>query len=536
MDCRIKPLRNCSVASLVTIALWWSSAVGGSSEWENAIGQPGLSGWVWSLKTFDDGQGEALYAGGSFGLAGDLRVNRIAKWDGDQWSGLGGGTNGFVRPLAVFDDGTGEALYAGGHFTHAGNVEVNYIARWDGNQWSSVGGGMNDVLQGSALVVFDDGTGAALYAGGSFTTAGGVEAKGIARWDGENWTGVGGGVQGEDAKVSSLAVFDDGTGMALYVGGQFDTAGNISAQNIAKWDGQEWHSLGAGLSGGSDGPKAMAAFNDGTGDALYVGGFFTHADGQRVDYVAKWDGDRWLPVGAGLGSAVRSLITFDDGEGEALYAGGFFGTVDQVEFNGIAKWDGTKWSPIGSGVGGDSRRVYGMEVWDDGRGEGLYLGGTFTSVGRLTANRVVLWGRKTLSSYTSFQEWLENELSGEIPATPESDPKGFGVPILLRYAFGLDAHRPDHKGLPFVAFDSPPGLDEEYLMITFTRLSNPLDLVYHVEAGDDLIGWESLGEEFVVSEAVAETERTKTVTVQDSVPINQRDQRFMRVRVELIEE
>jgi hypothetical protein len=540
-DDGVRRLWKCSFACLVALGLSWSSADGENSDWENAIGQPGLSGWVWSLVAFNDGLGEALYVGGSFGFAGDLRVNRIARWNGEQWAALGGGMNGFVRPLAVFDDGRGEALYAGGHFTRAGNTDVNYIARWNGRAWSSVGGGMNDFVQGSALVAFDDGTGPALYAGGSFTEAGGVEARGIARWDGEKWTEVGGGVHGPDAKVSSLAVFDDGTGRALFVGGMFEAAGSIPARNIAKWDGEEWHSLGAGLSGGPDGPKTMTVFNDGTGEALYVGGFFTHADNQRVDYVARWNGESWSSVGAGLGSTVRSLVTFDDGTGDALYAGGFFGAADGIELNGIAKWDGEKWSPLGMGVGGDTPRVYGMKVWDDGGGEGLYLGGTFTSAGGLPSNRVSLWGRRKLPEYASFQDWLENALDDGMPAdpenlNPESDPNRFGIPNLLRYAFALDAHRPDRGGLPYVTFGTPGGLNEDYLMITFTRRIRPPDLEYKVEAGNDLFGWGTLGEAFVVSEVVDETEGTKTVTVRDSAPINQSDQRFLRVRVEMVGE
>src|SRR5690606_19432964 len=70
----------------------------------------------------------------------------------------------------------------------------------------------------NALAVFDDGTGEALYAAGRFTTAGGAEANNIARWDGSAWTPLGVGI---DGSVNALTVFDDGTGPALYAGGPF---------------------------------------------------------------------------------------------------------------------------------------------------------------------------------------------------------------------------------------------------------------------------------------------------------------------------
>jgi len=142
---------------------------------------------VQALATFDDGSGggPALYAGGSFTTAGGVAANRIAKWNGSSWSALGSGmNNNSVRALATFDDGSGggPALYAGGVFTTAGGVTATFIAKWNGSSWSALGSGMNNTVQ--ALATFDDGSGGgpALYAGGEFTTAGGVVANLIAKW------------------------------------------------------------------------------------------------------------------------------------------------------------------------------------------------------------------------------------------------------------------------------------------------------------------------------------------------------------------
>jgi len=87
-----------------------------------------------------------------------------------------------VLSMAVFDDGTGPNLYVGGYFEAANDVVVNGIARWDGETWSALSGpsgtGMGDHdNEVFALAVFDDGLGPALYAGGYFQTAGGVQVK-----------------------------------------------------------------------------------------------------------------------------------------------------------------------------------------------------------------------------------------------------------------------------------------------------------------------------------------------------------------------
>src|SRR5690606_27287296 len=61
---------------------------------------------------------------------------------------------------------------------------------------------------------------------------GGEPASNIARWDGESWSAVGAGM---NERVRALAVFDDGAGPALYAGGEFTEAGGVTALRTAKW-------------------------------------------------------------------------------------------------------------------------------------------------------------------------------------------------------------------------------------------------------------------------------------------------------------
>ena len=57
-------------------------------------------------------------------------------------------------------DGSGN-LYAGGDFTTAGGVSANCVAKWDGSAWRALGSGLNSVVRALAV----DGSGN-LYAGG----------------------------------------------------------------------------------------------------------------------------------------------------------------------------------------------------------------------------------------------------------------------------------------------------------------------------------------------------------------------------------
>src|SRR5262249_29149675 len=126
------------------------------------------------------------------------------------------GVDGTVDALLAFDDGTGPALYVGGGFMVARLSTARGVARWDGRVWSGVGGGLGDDASTSvahALAVFDDGTGRALYAGGSFGAQGSA-----ARWNGRRWTPLAG---APFTSIQALAVFDDGGGRGLCAAGDF---------------------------------------------------------------------------------------------------------------------------------------------------------------------------------------------------------------------------------------------------------------------------------------------------------------------------
>ena len=100
--------------------------------------------------------------------------------------------------------------------------------------WQPLGSGLNGAMR--ALTVYDN----QLIAGGNFTTAGGISANGIAAWNGSSWLALGSGVNGH---VDALGVYQN----KLYAGGDFTTAGGISALRIAAWDDTSWSALGSGL-------------------------------------------------------------------------------------------------------------------------------------------------------------------------------------------------------------------------------------------------------------------------------------------------
>jgi len=332
-------------------------------KWDGTSWTPlgnGLASHIFCMAVFDDGTGPALYAGGDFVSEGNIPLSApwnfmpgpiltgIARWNGTSWSPVGTGLyrppSGAIFPpapgstfpaivtsLTVFDDGTGPALYAAGGITvsGAGVALPGHMAKWDGNAWSPVpaamGGAINTVTSPFRILgAFDTGSGPALYGAGAYLP--GV----IRKWDGSAWVPLGAGVSGLAGtsflpRIRALAVFDDGSGPALYAGGAFDMAGGVAANGIAKWDGASWSALGNGLGFGQntnlhvDGIWSLAVHDDGTGPALMAGGYFSVAGNNII----KWDGTSWSDMNGGLNGIIGSLAVFDDGTGAALYAGAY---------------------------------------------------------------------------------------------------------------------------------------------------------------------------------------------------------------------
>ena len=153
-------------------------------------------------------------------------------------------------------------------------------------------------------------------------TAPSAHAQCEADWD----TAVGD--PGPNSTVWSLRATNDvsAVGPGVYVGGQFNAVGGLTAKNIAKWDGSSWSALGTGAENGGV-VYAMAI----KGDYLYAGGAFGNMGGQPdTKRIAKWDGTAWSDVGGGVpdnNAGIRALVFY----GDDLYAGGYINKIGAAD-------------------------------------------------------------------------------------------------------------------------------------------------------------------------------------------------------------
>jgi len=361
--------------------------------WRSMGGYPGTNGPVHCSAV--DAQGN-LYIGGSFVIAGDVRSHSVAKWDGVKWTSISppltnGGT---VFSLAFDSQGN---LYAGGSFRDIGGIAALRIARWNGSQWQALGTGLgyngNAWNMVKAIAISPEGQ---VYAGGVFASSGSTTVNNIARWDGSNWNALGQGVVDSSPSVNALTFDAAGN---LYATGQFNWAKatngtSLQVYSVARWNGSAWSGLGTGLGANpSLGFASGSALKFDNSGNLIVAGRFSSAGGVTTDHIARWNGTSWSTFGTGLGQAIKSpgvmaLAVTSEGEVVAASKSSTVGDADHYE---LMRWNGSAWvNAIPHPAVGGAIRTF--QIMPNGN---YILGGDFKKLGTgddtFSASHLVRW-------------------------------------------------------------------------------------------------------------------------------------------------
>lgn len=411
---------------------------------------------VTRLTSVSSGPLAGLYACGHFEYVDTTQIGTIARWNGAQWVSLGTqfiGQNYDLTAMTVFDLGNGPRVVV----VVSGSVGLNGIYAWDGTAWTGVPNSagpiswqVQDVISfdfgagprlciaadqgiarwtGSAweviasggtvrrLAGFDDGSGARLYAGGDFTQLNGAATSYLAKFNGSAWSQVGAGLglsiqRGMPIVTDLVAV--QGANPRLFVCGSFTHAGGFGYGPLAAWTGSTWLPTAQYFSqeGGNPLLNVMLLTGPPGAERLYAAGSFTKVNGMACWNVARLPlaSGVWERVPSGNGvqpiqynSTIRASAVFDGGNGPELVVAGNFDSIGGTFFNNIARWNGSEWLPLGTGIDGGtgafgSPDVYALEVWDDGTGPALFVGGDFGSAGGVPCLNIAKWNGTSWSS------------------------------------------------------------------------------------------------------------------------------------------
>ena len=339
---------------------------------------------------------QSIVIGGGFSTAGTLASTNIALYDPDSgWNDFGNGTNGDIKSIAIDNEGK---VYFGGDFSQIAGIQANNIAVWNGS-WSAMDQGTNGPVSSIAIAADNR-----VYVGGTFEMAGGTDVNNIALWEDGSWaalTDTDTGTPGTNNEVRAISIDANGH---VYIGGNFDSAGGGTAPRIAVWDGTHWDTLGTGTSGFVQ----AIAINQ---DYIYAGGNFAVAGNGTVNRIARWNRNtaQWEAMGLGLSGNVNALAL----DGENLYVGGSFETAtDQPEvheiMNNVARWsEDNGWQALGKGTDVGVDNLVNSLVFDSLNSR-LYVGGSFTVSGKITANNIAYWGLDLGCDHTIVPEYTIN--------------------------------------------------------------------------------------------------------------------------------
>jgi len=364
-------------------------AATGDGHWDRQFNMPGTGTRNFAMTIHAD----KIYVAGIGLSSGQIATNTVVNvFDGTNWSTVGDITGG----LPVIEDIAflGNDMYVGGSFSTAGGVTANGLAKWDGNNWSAVG------FAGVVVALNSDGTN--LYVGGSFTNAGGSVTTNLAKFDGTNWSTIGGGIgyyTGSTAPAVDVITWHNGL---LYIGGNFTNAGPTPVFNLAVWDGNTWSSVGGGAGGASDTVAALQFI----GDDLYAAGQFTTAGGVPALNIAHWNGSSWSALGSGLkGPAGSRPVNALALLGSDLYVTGNFTNAGGQAMSRVAKWDGGSWSNLGGLNGAGLRAI--------SNSSSIYIAGDFNLAGgSVIGDHLIRWdganwfgvsGKPAQGTYTFVQ-------------------------------------------------------------------------------------------------------------------------------------
>jgi|GEM_PF-1097221 len=423
------------------LAVWdgnnWSSA---GLEFESSP-----SGYSVNALAFSSATGR-LFAGGKFTHANSLLMRNIAWAEHTTWYPLRPGFNGNVSAITI--SGLGD-VYVGGEFTCAGDgvTTANRVAKWDGTQWSCPGGGIPSSSPVTGLAVdprtgvlyasvFDDNGKGVLRCQGSswqslgttydgkavcFDSSGTLYAAGfsiakvgytmrsiVGKWNGSAWEGF------PDAS--------DGFGYALLLGLP-DTAGFLVGGDftspvpyLAKWSGTGWQPYN--FTAGLDGPVlALLAHNS----VVYAGGLFTRCGDTPLPYVCAILPSGPESVHGGVNWTVSALEA-DERDPSAFFAGGYFTRAGEPSIDAPFIVRGSRvsgWQSVGSGC--DSC-VHALKM--DGVGN-LWVGGLFTRAGGQASPRFALYAAPPFHQLsddpltTSGEQW-QVELGYNVSGLAES--------------------------------------------------------------------------------------------------------------------
>lgn len=377
-----------------------------------SLGTPGATGSIGKLMYTDflsPGTKKMLVAGGFTTVGGVANTSGVAVWDGTSFSPLGLGIS-FSGTAEVNDaEVFGGKLYIGGQFVGSNDgVLSRGLIRWNGSAYEQVNANVDPNIVSIRAIETYKGE---LYLGGSYTALGtqpGTNVIAKLNAAGNDFLPVGFGFGQAGGNIFDMESFDDGSGEKLYVVGNFTSMSDDFGQGpvpvagtrwIARWNGTVWESVGGGITsgGGTSFPRDIVVFDDGNGPALYIsGGRSTNPTDLTESAVHRWDGSGWKAIPGfhddplDTSSTMNVMGLAPTGTGTTLLGQARFAQAGGANARQVLVQLEKGRFKIVPGVNFGTSTVSEIQSFGEGVNQRTMLGGSFTTVNGLAANRLAV--------------------------------------------------------------------------------------------------------------------------------------------------
>lgn len=259
-----------------------------------------------------------------------------------------------------------------------------------------------------------------IYVGGTFTTINAVNANNVAMYNGTVWAPLGDGLEVAAGAVvcNSITFGDDGL---LYMAGRFDTANNLDAEGICSYNGEVFSQLGAGVDGDLGLWPRRHKWHAGS---MYVtmsgAGCSCPPDRPTALHYATWNGTNWSHTDISPTSWI-AVTEFDNSGNQ--YIGGTFTVAGTSSFVTIDNSGSAKAEPV-IVITGDPV----TPGWPTGQGTLLWIKNESTN--QLILLDLDIQDHETLTiDFRRGKKRITSSIRGDVTGfvLPESDFANFAI-------------------------------------------------------------------------------------------------------------
>jgi hypothetical protein len=338
------------------------------------------------------------------------------------------------------------------------------IDPYDCHQWLSGGGEWGQLgsdIDGEAVGDFS-GYSVSLNAAGDRVAIGAPYNDGngaqsghtrIFEWNGNNWTQLGGDIDGEAAfDESGYSVSLNAAGDRVAIGAIWNAVNGLYSGHtrIFEWSGSSWTQLGSDIDGeaGVDQSGYSVSLNS-AGDRVAIGAPGNDGNDDRSGHtrIFEWNVNSWVQLGgdidgeAALDQSGYSVSLNSAGDRVAIGAPYNDGNGAPSGHTRIFEWSGSSWTQLGGDIDGEAGGdLSGFKVSLNSAGDRVAIGATYND------------GNGDRSGHTRIFEWNGNnwtQLGGDIDGEAAFDESGYSVSLNAagdRVATGAPSNDNDDGG------------------------------------------------------------------------------------------